>query len=233
MATDEATGATDAACRCGLAVEELVALGDGELDGARSEVARARVRACPTCRRRLAASRRIGAALRRETPLRDDPNGRAIVRARLEGTGGVAGGGLVSRRQVPAVAAVALLGVSALLLGRERPGSDTDSGAGGANRATEAGRPRSPGRPVSAPRQAIAPFAPWPASGFAAYPQASGYGGGPDARYRAERVVRARWERRRWPTPPGARDPGHRPWPGHGLGGFGVGFDGRDPVGRP
>lgn len=203
----------DAECRCGLPVGESIAVVDGERGGRWDEADAARSRACPHCRRRIAASRRIGEVLREATPLRDDPVGRAVVRARLETARG--NGWSVSRRQFPAVAAAGLLGLAAVLRGREGPGSDegpaptgVDGGDGGGAIASR----RRPA-PLSAGRIGRPTRAEW------------------EAARRAEQAARARWERRRR-IPRQPFDPWRRAgWElargGAGFGTGGVGIGGR------
>ena len=70
--------------RCNLPPDDLLAFADGELGGARLELVEAALATSPACRDRLAALERTGRLLRDASPLRDDPAGRAALRARLE-----------------------------------------------------------------------------------------------------------------------------------------------------
>lgn len=69
---------------CGLPDHDLLAIGDGEPAARRQGEVTPPPRDCPVCRRRLFEFRRTANVLRIGTPPRDDPAGRAAIRARLE-----------------------------------------------------------------------------------------------------------------------------------------------------
>lgn len=72
---------------CTLPAEDLIAYADGYLGGGRRELVEAHLAACAHCQERLAAFDEVDRLLQEGTPLTGDPNGRAIVRARLAQAG--------------------------------------------------------------------------------------------------------------------------------------------------
>lgn len=69
---------------CTLPAEDLIAYTDGYLTGGRRELVEAHLKACLHCRERVAAFHEVDRLLQESTPLTDDPNGRAMIRTRLE-----------------------------------------------------------------------------------------------------------------------------------------------------
>jgi len=69
---------------CTLPAEDLIAYADGYLGGGRRELVEAHLATCPHCQERMAAFDEVDRLLQQGTPLTDDPNGRAMVRTRLE-----------------------------------------------------------------------------------------------------------------------------------------------------
>lgn len=68
---------------CSLSAEDLIAYSDGYLQGGRRELVEAHLAACPHCQERVAAFGEADRLLREGSPLSDDPEGRAEIRARL------------------------------------------------------------------------------------------------------------------------------------------------------
>jgi hypothetical protein len=68
---------------CDLPDTDLIAYTDGELHGARREYVEVHLRVCPTCQARLEEIHETTRLLQRATPLTDDPDGRARIKARL------------------------------------------------------------------------------------------------------------------------------------------------------
>lgn len=68
---------------CDLPDTDLIAYTDGELHGARREYVEVHLRVCPACQARLAEIHETTRLLQRATPLTDDPDGRARIKARL------------------------------------------------------------------------------------------------------------------------------------------------------
>jgi len=143
---------------CGLPALDLLAFADGELPAGREGEVRSALADCPACRRRLAGWRRTAGVLRVATPPRDDPIGRAALRARLERAAARERGGRW-RRAAATAAALPLL-VLLLLAAADRfdlplPGScpDCDPGAAADRLALDAevsrpSRPLPPALPV-------------------------------------------------------------------------------------
>jgi len=69
--------------RCDLPDTDLIAYTDGELQGARREYVDVHLRVCPACQARLEEIHETTRLLQRATPLTDDPDGRARIKARL------------------------------------------------------------------------------------------------------------------------------------------------------
>jgi hypothetical protein len=69
--------------RCDLPDTDLIAYIDGELHGARREYVDVHLRVCPACQARLEEIHETTRLLQRATPLTDDPDGRARIKARL------------------------------------------------------------------------------------------------------------------------------------------------------
>jgi anti-sigma factor RsiW len=69
--------------RCDLPDTDLIAYIDGELHGARREYVDIHLRVCPDCQARLEEIHETTRLLQRATPLTDDPDGRARIKARL------------------------------------------------------------------------------------------------------------------------------------------------------
>ena len=69
--------------RCDLPDTDLIAYTDGELHGARREYVEVHLRVCTTCQARLEEIHETTRLLQRATPLTDDPDGRARIKARL------------------------------------------------------------------------------------------------------------------------------------------------------
>jgi len=104
---------------CTLPGEDLIAYTDGYLTEGRRELVEAHLRACPHCRARVAAFDDVDRLLREGTPLTDDPNGRAMLRTRLERSGRNP-----SPRRLLAVPVLAALVILVMLL----PGAVTEAG---------------------------------------------------------------------------------------------------------
>ncbi|HVX29490.1 MAG TPA: hypothetical protein VHA53_03340 [Nitrolancea sp.] len=69
--------------RCDVPDTDLIAYTDGELHGARREYVEVHLRVCLSCQARLAEILETTRLLQRATPLTDDPDGRARIKARL------------------------------------------------------------------------------------------------------------------------------------------------------